>query len=426
MSIKTGTIYLEPSPFIPPFDAVEDLGSDVRGFNNIFGRNDAQSIVHGDQAVRGALTLLQLATPAAPTVTPITTGATTVGYRVTATVAGLETAASAETQIANSHATLNNTITWVSIPGATGYKVYRSTGGATQGLVGTITNGNTLTFTDTNIVAGAAHPTTNNTGHAALITVALTGGAGSYITLPVLTTAQRDALTAAIGYTIYNSTTGQIENYNGSAWVATGKVYGDATFATLTNYNAHVVDIDAHMVDLFQTMRTGVYLHPTTHSSLWTETAALVADRIVAFPIVVVRNITVDRIAIHVSVAGAAGKVARLGIYNNGTNLYPGTLLLDAGTVAVDSTGIKEITISQALTKGIYFIVGASDGTPTVYTHGPSWTPLGVSATGLGNSADQWYKDAVGAGAFAASFVAGASINTGWNPSVLLRLLSLD
>ena len=58
-------------------------------------------------------------------------------------------------------------------------------------------------------------------------------GAGHYLLLPVLTTAQRDALTAATGYIIYNSTTTQIENYNGSAWVATGKVYGDATFLPL-------------------------------------------------------------------------------------------------------------------------------------------------------------------------------------------------
>lgn len=47
-------------------------------------------------------------------------------------------------------------------------------------------------------------------------------GAGRYIYLPVLTTAQRDALSASAGYLIYNSTTGQMEQYNGSSWGSVG------------------------------------------------------------------------------------------------------------------------------------------------------------------------------------------------------------
>lgn len=70
-------------------------------------------------------------------------------------------------------------------------------------------------------------------GRDTFVRLRLTGGGGSYILLPVLTTTQRDALTAAAGMVIYNSTTTQVESYNGSAWVAVGTVYGDATFLPL-------------------------------------------------------------------------------------------------------------------------------------------------------------------------------------------------
>lgn len=48
-------------------------------------------------------------------------------------------------------------------------------------------------------------------------------GAGHYVFLPVLTTTQRNALTASAGYLIYNSTTGQVEEYTGSAWRSVGQ-----------------------------------------------------------------------------------------------------------------------------------------------------------------------------------------------------------
>jgi hypothetical protein len=40
------------------------------------------------------------------------------------------------------------------------------------------------------------------------------------LTLPVLTTTERDALTAETGMLIFNSTTGTINMYDGSGWVA--------------------------------------------------------------------------------------------------------------------------------------------------------------------------------------------------------------
>lgn len=68
---------------------------------------------------------------------------------------------------------------------------------------------------------------------------------------------------------------------------------------------------------------------------------------------------TVDRISINVQ-SGIASGTVRLGIYSSNANGVPASLLLDAGTVATTSSGVKEATISQALTPGIYWLAAVS------------------------------------------------------------------
>jgi hypothetical protein len=69
-----------------------------------------------------------------------------------------------------------------------------------------------------------------------------------------------------------------------------------------------------------------------------------------------------------------SGGLGRLGIYATSlTTGLPSTLILDAGTVDCSSTGFKEITISQALNPGRYWLayVSQSSGTaPTVRVMG--------------------------------------------------------
>lgn len=66
--------------------------------------------------------------------------------------------------------------------------------------------------------------------------------------------------------------------------------------------------------------------------------------------------------------AAGAGELARLGIYNNqtGQDPVPGSLLIDAGTAAIDSIGVKEIAISVNLIKGLYWLAYLANGTPTL------------------------------------------------------------
>lgn len=65
---------------------------------------------------------------------------------------------------------------------------------------------------------------------------------------------------------------------------------------------------------------------------------------------------TLDRLGVEVGATGA-GSAIRLGIFSADADGFPGALLLDAGTVDTSgSTGFKEISISQAVTAGTYWL----------------------------------------------------------------------
>ncbi len=90
-----------------------------------------------------------------------------------------------------------------------------------------------------------------------------------------------------------------------------------------------------------------------------------------------------DQIVIRVITIGTALN-ARLGIYLDNGNIYPGTLLLDAGSVDISVAGVKTINISQVLPKNtIIFCVMVMDGTATIRTFGSTTTfhPLGKGST---------------------------------------------
>jgi len=95
-------------------------------------------------------------------------------------------------------------------------------------------------------------------------------------------------------------------------------------------------------------------------------TDAFIADRIYAIPFIVMIAEAFDRISVNVSTAGSAGSKARLGIYYNDV-AKPGARLLDAGEIDVDSTGVKEITITQTLQPGLYWLVLIAQANISVY-----------------------------------------------------------
>ncbi|MBN1368844.1 MAG: hypothetical protein JW954_01240 [Dehalococcoidaceae bacterium] len=80
------------------------------------------------------------------------------------------------------------------------------------------------------------------------------------------------------------------------------------------------------------------------------------AGRLYAGIFVAMLDLRLDRLALNVSGAAPEGKQARLGIYRCGRDLYPDELILDGGLAYVDSTGLKSVSIDQALRRGYYFL----------------------------------------------------------------------
>lgn len=105
---------------------------------------------------------------------------------------------------------------------------------------------------------------------------------------------------------------------------------------------------------------TGMYVQAWESGGNSNKTTTL--NELVFTPIFLPHAITADRIACLVHATGTAGAVVRLGIYTaSTTNGRPDALVLDAGTIDSNaSTGLKEITISQAVGPGLVWLAAVS------------------------------------------------------------------
>lgn len=83
---------------------------------------------------------------------------------------------------------------------------------------------------------------------------------------------------------------------------------------------------------------------------------------------VISRPYKLTGIGIAVITAAAAGSLARLAVYAANASGKPGALIVDAGTVATDSTGYKNITLGTPviLMPGLYFLTIYNNGLPTL------------------------------------------------------------
>lgn len=218
-------------------------------------------------------------------------------------------------------------------------------------------------------------------GHLSVVYVG--DGAGHYIKAPVLTTAQRDALTGVKGMLIFNSTTDQFEEYDGSTWEAVGQVILDT----------HIADLDAHIRSPWQDLLIGSY-YQTPWPSAYGNTQVLTANRLYAWPMWIPRAFTFDRIAIEIT-TGDSGKSIRLGYMTDtggATPIIPSTLVTDLGVVSAASAAFVAITgLSESVTKGLYWILVVSDGTPTVRGLEKAYTPIGMYETYLNQPNSGYY-----------------------------------
>ncbi len=146
-----------------------------------------------------------------------------------------------------------------------------------------------------------------------------------------------------------------------------------------------------------------------------TSNSALTANYYYTTPIVIRQSESFDRIALEITAASAGGKVLRLGIYADNGALYPGSLVLDAETVAADPGGtpvLQTKTIAQTLAPGLFWLVGVSDGAPTVKFIS-SYSALGTAgtdgSTGQAPLASLYKARGAGDGALPATFPGGGT-----------------
>jgi hypothetical protein len=138
-------------------------------------------------------------------------------------------------------------------------------------------------------------------------------------------------------------------------------------------------------------------------------TGAPTANVLRALPLATNIKRTLDRIGICVTTLSAGA--ARLGIYADDGNLYPGNLLLDAGTVDTGGTGVKEITISQALSANtLYWLALIGNAAPTIRTppYAACFPILGLDA-GYGTALGVGWSVALTYGALPAAFTSGGA-----------------
>lgn len=142
-------------------------------------------------------------------------------------------------------------------------------------------------------------------------------------------------------------------------------------------------------------------------------------------PFDVPRSLTLSGLAVEVSTAGEASSTFRFGIYADDGTGYPGLLVLDAGTVAADTTGVKTLTISQALTPGRYWVGGVTQGaatTPaTLRTPANAMVSIGSSTTPATTSSLMAYNQTGVSGALPSPFTTSVS-GAGQAPRIYVQI----
>lgn len=99
-------------------------------------------------------------------------------------------------------------------------------------------------------------------------------------------------------------------------------------------------------------------------------------------PFLVPNTVTATSIGVETTASASAGSLGRLAIYYmSDTEWYPGALLKDFGTFALDpAAGFQAITISQVLYPGWYWASLASDNPTTGATYRTIQATNGVHA----------------------------------------------
>lgn len=177
---------------------------------------------------------------------------------------------------------------------------------------------------------------------------------------------------------IYEKSTKEIENMKETILKAHIESWNMAAYIPNPSATA-AKDINAYRIS--SSILNTFYGPPISDNGLSTLGAANL-NFLYAIPLIVPISMTVDRIGIDIGL-GNAGTNVRLGIYRS-TVIYPGSLLLDTGTVVLGAIpGITSIIINQTLTPGLYWLAFLSDTDVSMSTFGSDST---ICILGLGST----------------------------------------
>lgn len=143
-----------------------------------------------------------------------------------------------------------------------------------------------------------------------------------------------------------------------------------------------------------------------------------------ATPFVVSKVTTIEQMALNVTAAGASSNI-RVGIYADNGNMYPGALVVDAGSVATATTGVKTYTtgLPVVLSPGLYWLACVGNGTaPTIRAIAATGIlPVLGLDSGLGTAWGTGWSVAFTFAALPANFTSGGAIQSGGQPGIFFR-----
>jgi len=119
--------------------------------------------------------------------------------------------------------------------------------------------------------------------------------------------------------------------------------------------------------------RIAIGVIPWSSAVLANASITSTVDTLIALPFIVQQTTKFDTMTFRVVTVGTAGSVARMGLYRDTGNCYPGALIWDSGSIATDSgTGGKNATITaaaQIFPPGLYWgAIQFGTAGPTVRT----------------------------------------------------------
>ena len=118
----------------------------------------------------------------------------------------------------------------------------------------------------------------------------------------------------------------------------------------------------------------------------------IIVNTLYHFPMHVATQITLDQLALEVT-TGVASTNIRMGIYDANASWQPVNLVVDAGTVATATTGVKTVAVTNALSPGRYLLVFVSDGGPAlrIISLGVNGAPL-LDTLGASPAQTRWNR----------------------------------